>query len=128
VATAVSLSTNRLRGQGHVDSRQMRAQRQGSCLEVIARAIAGGGVRERSAAVAIMGAALPLVRVGQPARYAYQRHRPEETTLYRVVQEELATFLAQVGTDRWCTCSRCTPRGLPACPRSHPTSYWTKGQ
>jgi len=30
------------------------------------------------------------------ARFAYQRHRPEDTTLYRVVQEELETFLAQV--------------------------------
>jgi hypothetical protein len=30
------------------------------------------------------------------ARFAYERHRPEETTLYRVVQEELETFLAQV--------------------------------
>ena len=30
------------------------------------------------------------------ARLCYERHRPEETTLYRVVQEELETFLAQV--------------------------------
>jgi hypothetical protein len=30
------------------------------------------------------------------ARFVYQRHRSEETTLYRVVQEELETFLAQV--------------------------------
>ena len=28
------------------------------------------------------------------ARFCYERHRPEETTLYRVVQEELETFLA----------------------------------
>jgi hypothetical protein len=30
------------------------------------------------------------------ARFCYERHRPEETTLYRVVQEELETLLAQV--------------------------------
>jgi len=30
------------------------------------------------------------------ARFCYERHQPEETTLYRVVQEELETFLAQV--------------------------------
>ncbi len=30
------------------------------------------------------------------ARFCYERHRPEESTLYRGVQEELDTFLAQV--------------------------------
>ncbi|MCE2990947.1 MAG: transposase zinc-binding domain-containing protein, partial [Nitrosomonadaceae bacterium] len=30
------------------------------------------------------------------ARFCYERHRPEETTLNRVVQEELETLLAQV--------------------------------
>ena len=30
------------------------------------------------------------------ASFSYERHRPEETTLYRVVAEELETFLAQV--------------------------------
>jgi len=30
------------------------------------------------------------------ARSSYERHRPEETMLYRVVAEELETFLAQV--------------------------------
>ena len=30
------------------------------------------------------------------ARFRYERRRPEETTLYRVVQEELETFLAWV--------------------------------
>jgi hypothetical protein len=41
-----------------------------------------------------------MASAGQPAqagaRFCYERHRPEETTLYRVVQEELETFLAQV--------------------------------
>jgi len=31
------------------------------------------------------------------ARFAYQPHRPEETTLHRVVQEALETCLAHVG-------------------------------
>jgi hypothetical protein len=43
-----------------------------------------------------MGWAPEPGRAGQPAGFAYERHRPEETTLYRVVQEELETFLAQV--------------------------------
>ena len=30
------------------------------------------------------------------ASFFYERHRPEETTLYRVVAEELETFLAEV--------------------------------
>ncbi|MPZ47050.1 MAG: hypothetical protein GEV05_27535 [Betaproteobacteria bacterium] len=74
---------------------EKRAQRQGSYLEVIARAIAGGGVRARSL-VAHRGRRA-AAGAGWPAcRYAYKRHRPEETTVYRVVQEELATFVAQV--------------------------------
>ena len=43
-----------------------------------------------------MGAAAQPARAGQPAAFAYARRRPEETTLYRVVAEELETFLAQV--------------------------------
>ena len=35
-------------------------------------------------------------RAGQPAGFSYERHRPEETTLYQVVQEQFETFLAQV--------------------------------
>jgi hypothetical protein len=41
-----------------------------------------------------MAPALQPAQAG--ARFCYERHRPEETTLYRVVQEELETFLAQV--------------------------------
>jgi hypothetical protein len=44
-----------------------------------------------------MAAALqPAQACGVPARFSYERHRPQETTLFRVVQDELATFLAQV--------------------------------
>jgi hypothetical protein len=43
-----------------------------------------------------MGAGLQSARAGQPAGFSYERHRPEETTLYQVVQQELETFLAQV--------------------------------
>jgi hypothetical protein len=41
-------------------------------------------------------AALQPARAGQPAGFSYERHRPEETRLYQVVQQELETFLAQV--------------------------------
>jgi len=48
----------------------------------------------------------------QPAQHAavenqlhYERHRPEETTLYRLVQEHIGTFFAQVETE--------TGSGLP---------------
>jgi len=30
----------------------------------------------------------------QPAAFSYERRRPEETTLYQVVQEQLEIFLA----------------------------------
>ena len=43
-----------------------------------------------------MGAALRSLRARPPARRAYEGHRPEDTTLYPVVAEELDTFLAQV--------------------------------
>ena len=43
-----------------------------------------------------MGRALQLVPAGIPAALSYARRRPEETTLYQVVQEQLETFLAQV--------------------------------
>jgi hypothetical protein len=33
---------------------------------------------------------------GLPARLSHERHRPEQTTLYQVMQEELETFLAEV--------------------------------
>ena len=39
----------------------------------------------------------PVLSTSAPANPArYQRHRPEETTLYRVVQEHLDPFLACV--------------------------------
>ena len=41
-----------------------------------------------------MAPALQPAQAG--ARFCYERHRPDETTLYRVVLEELGTFLAQV--------------------------------
>ena len=48
----------------------------------------------------------------QPAQHAavenqlhYERHRPEETTLYRLVQEHIGTFFVQVETE--------TGSGLP---------------
>lgn len=43
-----------------------------------------------------MGTALASPRARPPARRADERHRPEDTTLYRVVAEELETFLIQV--------------------------------
>ena len=43
-----------------------------------------------------MGHALQSVPAVRPAAFAYERQRPEETTLYQVVQEQLETFLAQV--------------------------------
>ena len=43
-----------------------------------------------------MGQALRSAPAGHPAAFSYERRRPEETTLYQVVQEQLETFLAQV--------------------------------
>ncbi len=43
-----------------------------------------------------MGQALQSAPAGHPAAFSYERRRPEETTLYQVVQEQLETFLAQV--------------------------------
>ena len=43
-----------------------------------------------------MGRALQPAPAGHPAAFCYERRRPEETTLYLVVQEQLETFLAQV--------------------------------
>ena len=43
-----------------------------------------------------MGQALRSAPAGHPAAFSYERRRPEETTLYQVVQEQLQTFLAQV--------------------------------
>lgn len=40
-----------------------------------------------------MSPARPRAQAGP--RFCYARHRPEEATLYRVVQEYLGTFLAQ---------------------------------
>ena len=44
-----------------------------------------------------MGQAVQLARAGNEV--PYERRRPEETTLYQVVQEYLETFLAQVQTE-----------------------------
>ena len=41
-----------------------------------------------------MGQAVQLAPAGNPVDY--ERRRPEETTLYQVVQEHLESFLAQV--------------------------------
>ena len=41
-----------------------------------------------------MGQAVQLVPPGNPVHY--ERRRPEDTTLYQVVQEHLESFLAQV--------------------------------
>ena len=43
-----------------------------------------------------MGQALRSAPAGHPAAFSYERRRPEETTLYQVVQQQLETFLAQV--------------------------------
>jgi hypothetical protein len=43
-----------------------------------------------------MGQALRSAPAGDRAAFSYERRRPEETTLYQVVQEQLETFLAQV--------------------------------
>src|SRR5258705_7107675 len=42
-----------------------------------------------------MGRALQPAPAGHPAAFHYERRRPEETTLYQIVQEQLETFLAQ---------------------------------
>jgi hypothetical protein len=38
------------------------------------------------------------------ARFSYERHGPEETTLYHVVQQELETFLDLARTARSVSC------------------------
>ena len=43
-----------------------------------------------------MGQALQSASAGHSAAFSYERRRPEETTLYQIVQEQLETFLAQV--------------------------------
>ena len=43
-----------------------------------------------------MGQALQSAPAGHRAAFPYERRRPEETTLYQMVQEQLETFLAQV--------------------------------
>ena len=43
-----------------------------------------------------MGQALCSAPAGHRVAFCYERRRPEETTLYQVVQEQIATFLAQV--------------------------------
>ena len=43
-----------------------------------------------------MSRALQPAPAGHPVAIHYERRRPEETTLYQVVQEQLETFLAQV--------------------------------
>jgi hypothetical protein len=43
-----------------------------------------------------MGRAFEPALAGQPAAFYYERRRPEETTLYQVVQEQFETFLTQV--------------------------------
>ena len=59
-------------------------------------AIAVGDLGECRRLALIMGHALQSVPAVRPAAFAYERRRPEETTLYQVVQEQLETFLAQV--------------------------------
>ncbi len=54
-----------------------------------------------------MAPALQPAQAG--ARFSYERHRPEETTLYRVVQEELETF------DLPSTRAAYQPAILPSC-------------
>ena len=46
-----------------------------------------------------MGRALQPAPAGIPAAFYYERRRPEETTLYQVVQEQFETFLAQVRSE-----------------------------
>jgi hypothetical protein len=46
-----------------------------------------------------------LSRTLQPRSSTFHRHKPEETTLYKIVQENLEPFLAQVSED----CSRPLP-------------------
>ena len=43
-----------------------------------------------------MGRALQPAPAGNPVAFHYERRRPEATTLYQIVQEQLETFLAQV--------------------------------
>ena len=43
-----------------------------------------------------MGRALQPAPAGHPVAIQYERQRPEETTLYQVVQEQLETFFTQV--------------------------------
>ena len=43
-----------------------------------------------------MGQAVQSAPAGHRAAFSYERRRPEETTLYQVVQEQFETFLAQV--------------------------------
>ena len=43
-----------------------------------------------------MGRALQQAPARHPAAFHYERRRPEETTLYQVVQEQLESFLVQV--------------------------------
>ena len=43
-----------------------------------------------------MGTAVQPAQVASPVAFHYERRRPEETTLYQIVQEQLDTFLAQV--------------------------------
>ena len=51
----------------------------------------------RATAIRLDPSLAPALQPAQAgARFCYERHRPEETTLYRVVQEELETFLVQV--------------------------------
>jgi len=45
-----------------------------------------------------VASALQPPEVGLPARFSYERRRPEQMPLYQVVQEELETFLVQVET------------------------------
>jgi hypothetical protein len=46
-----------------------------------------------------------LLQISQSLPQTYHRHKPEETTLYRVVQENLETFLSQVNG----VCGRARP-------------------
>ncbi len=53
-----------------------------------------------------MGPAVAQAPARKPVAFHYERRRPEETTLYQVVQQQLETFLAQVQAQ--------TGSGLPA--------------
>jgi len=46
-----------------------------------------------------MGQALQSAPAGHRAAFSYEQRRPEETTLYQVVQEQFETFLAQVRSE-----------------------------